>query len=383
VDDEPRVLEGLALHLHRRFDVVTAPDGATALGVLQEDTTIAVVMSDMRMPGMDGAAFLSQAQKIVPDAVRLLLTGQADLDSAINAVNQGQVFRFLTKPCPTPVLLAALGAAADQHRLLTSERVLLEQTLHGCIKALTDILAMADPVSFGRAQRIKQCATDLARELDLPDRWQLEVAAMLSQLGWITLPPETVQKLHAGGNLSDLEQQMVARLPSVTVDLIGGIPRLEGVRGILSIFTKPAPVTYGMSAQDAAIRRGAQILRVAVDFDDLEARGAGASIALDTMRGRGARYEARVLDVLEATHVVRNGQDEIRELPLSSLRVGMILAEDVRLVAGPILVARGYEVTERFVERARNFAGDSIIQPVRVVIRHAGATPAVAASPVR
>ena len=152
------------------------------------------------------------------------------------------------------------------------------------------------------------------------------------------------------------------------------------MRAILSTFTKPAPVTYGMSAEDAAIRRGAQVLRVAADFDDLESRGTSAAGALDTMRGRTGRYDPAVLDVLEATHVARHSRDEIRELPLSSLRVGMILADDVRLVSGPILVARGYEVTERFVERARNFAADSILQPVRVVIRHASPAAVVPAA---
>ena len=145
VDDEPQVLEGLALHLRRSYDVVTATSGAAALDVLGKDGVTAVIISDMRMPAMDGAAFLSRARQLVPDATRILLTGQSSLAAAIGAVNDGHIFRFLTKPCAPPALMAAVGDGAEQHRLVRAEKVLLEQTLHGSIKAMTDILALANP----------------------------------------------------------------------------------------------------------------------------------------------------------------------------------------------------------------------------------------------
>src|SRR5437588_12586182 len=81
VDDEPLVLEGLALSLCRHYDLVTATDGAAALDILKRDASLAVIIADMRMPGMDGAMLLAQARQIVPDAVRMLLTGHGDLDS--------------------------------------------------------------------------------------------------------------------------------------------------------------------------------------------------------------------------------------------------------------------------------------------------------------
>ena len=98
VDDEPAVLEGLKMNLRRRFDVLTATSGAAALEVLEREEGIAVLMSDMRMPSMDGATLLAKARERWPFVVRLLLTGQADMNSAISAVNEGQIFRFLTKP---------------------------------------------------------------------------------------------------------------------------------------------------------------------------------------------------------------------------------------------------------------------------------------------
>ncbi len=99
VDDEPRVLEALQRHLRERFEVLTATSGARAVDIIQQHKDLAVVVSDMRMPEMDGATLLRHARVLRPSAVRVLLTGQADMAAAIKAINEGQIFRFLTKPC--------------------------------------------------------------------------------------------------------------------------------------------------------------------------------------------------------------------------------------------------------------------------------------------
>src|SRR5262249_60092556 len=150
-----------------------AVGGAAGLELIAREEPFAVVVSDMRMPGMDGAAFLTRVREIAPDATRVLLTGQADLDAAIAAVNRANIFRFLTKPCPPDVLASALTDAVNLHRLVTSERVLLQETLLGSVKMLTDVLALANPAAFGRATRAKQHARRTAAQLDLADRWQL------------------------------------------------------------------------------------------------------------------------------------------------------------------------------------------------------------------
>src|SRR5262249_43678615 len=154
-------------------------------------------------------------------------TGHAEVDSAIAAVNRGAVFRFLTKPCPPPELLSAVDAAVELHKTTVAEQTLLEQTLHGSIKMLTEVLSITNPVSFGRAQRIKQHVTSLLDKLELGERWQVEVAAMLSQLSSFTLPPETLEKVYYGAQLTPEEQAMLDRAPDVTEQLLGHIPRLE------------------------------------------------------------------------------------------------------------------------------------------------------------
>jgi len=366
IDDEPKVLEGLALHLGRRFDVVSAQGGAQALEAIQAEGVFAVVISDMRMPGMNGAQVLAKIRELRPDSVRMLLTGQADLESAISAVNEGQLFRFLTKPCPPPLLLAAVEAGVEQYRLITSERVLLEQTLHGSIKTLVDVLALTHPLPFGRAMRVKQLVSELAEKLVLQERWQVEVAAMLSQLGAVALPGETVEKVFRGQVLSRDEEAMVARMPMVTEQLLANIPRLELVRAILLGHTSAKGLN---EAEKAIVLSGVQLLQVALDFDALIAEDSNVTLALGKMRGRVDQYEARILDALTELRTEKGPEFEIKELALSSLRIGMVLAEDLRMTEGMLLVARGYQITGGFLEKVHNFRPGSVKEPVSVLVR--------------
>lgn len=372
VDDEPNVLEGLVLHLRRRYDVETATSGAAGLDALRRRPDTAVVVSDMRMPGMDGAAFLRAVRDVAPEATRVLLTGHADLDSAIAAVNEGQLFRFLTKPCPSPVLLDSVGAAADQHRLVTAERELLAKTLRGAVDALTDVLAMANPLAFGRATRLRQLVGEMARVVHLPEPWALQVAATFSQLACITLPPATVERVDRGEPLSDEERAMVERLPATTERLLGNIPRLEAVRGILAAATRRGGASA--AAADTATARAGEILRVAIDFDVLEAQGHAGPLAVDILGGRANRYDS---GVLEALAEVRGGNEprDVREITIAQLRPGMVLIDDVRMSSGLLLVARGYEVTAGFIERVRNFRG-MLEEPLRVEVRASDANDA-------
>jgi len=314
------------------------------------------------MPGMDGAAFLARARQVAPDAVRLVLTGQAEVESAIAAVNEGQLFRFLTKPCPPTTLVAAFDAATEQYRLVTAERVLLEQTLHGSIKALTDILALVSPTSFGRAARVKQLVAELAEAVGLQPRWQVEVAAMLSQLGYVVLPAETAERVYYGRPLSPEEQRGVSRLPDLTEELLGNIPRLEVVREILAGSSKPFRKAVTLeSPQRQLAARGAELLKAALEFDALDAvDGASGTPALDTMWARPGRYDPEVLRVLVTVRAADRSTRNIREIPTTDLRVGMVLAEDVKAPNGVLLVARGHEVSARLLERVRTFPAGTL-----------------------
>jgi len=142
VDDEPPVLEGYQRLLRREFEVETAVGGEQGLTSIQGRGPYALVVSDMRMPGMDGVQFLSRVKQLAPDTVRMVLTGQADMTAAMNAVNEGNIFRFLTKPCDKETLSKAITTGFVQYRLVMAEKVLLENTLMGSIKVPRSIIAL-------------------------------------------------------------------------------------------------------------------------------------------------------------------------------------------------------------------------------------------------
>ncbi len=129
VDDEANILDGYKRHLRKQFRIETALGGEQGLAAVVNQGPYAVIISDLRMPGMDGIQFLSRVREISPDSVRMMLTGHADLENAMEAINKGNIFRFLTKPCMPAVLALVLEAGIEQYRLVMSEKELLEKTL--------------------------------------------------------------------------------------------------------------------------------------------------------------------------------------------------------------------------------------------------------------
>ncbi len=318
VDDEPHVLEGIALSVRRTYEVLAVGSGAEGLELLAREDGVAVIMSDMRMPGMDGATFLAKARAVAPDATRMLLTGHADVEVAVAAINEGRIFRFLTKPCAPTSLLAALDAAAEQHRLVTAERVLLQQTLRGSMQMMMDVLALAAPEAFGRAVRLRRYASEVVAKVPGAESWPVEVAAMLSEIAFVSLAHSTVEKLYEGKALTVEEQQSVDWLPVVTEQLVAGIPRLDAVRAIL----KAQGVSFdGSGAPKSAPRGrdiplGARVLRIVADFDRLERGDTSESVALDTMRGRRGRYDPELLETFASILGKGTKDADVIELPI-------------------------------------------------------------------
>jgi response regulator RpfG family c-di-GMP phosphodiesterase len=366
VDDDPRVVEGLSLHLRKDYRVLTALSGPQALERLKEAGGAAVVISDMRMPGMDGATLLKRVMQLYPDATRILLTGEPGRDSAVSAVNTAHVFRFLLKPCPPDQLKAAVEEGVVQHRLVIAERSILKETLIGCIKALVDVLAITSPVAFGRASRVKRLAMGLAAKLDCEQFWQLEAAAMLSQIGYLSLPEELVEKLHCGEPLSADEQALAGRVPEVVNALLENIPRLEPVIQIVTALSWTDEQIARLG--DGTIGLGARILGLVLEYDGLTSRGISVSDAIQTLRGRAGRFGADLIEKLGAHVGAAGAGAQLRELPLSSVRPGMVIMQDVRTPRGLLFVARGFEVTNVFLERIRNFGQELLDRPVKVLV---------------
>jgi response regulator RpfG family c-di-GMP phosphodiesterase len=378
VDDEPRVVEGLAVALRKDYRVHTALSGEEGLQQLKQIKSIAVVISDMRMPTMDGATFLKRVMRNHPEVTRMLLTGEPGRDAAAQAVNEGQIFRFLTKPCPPEQLKAAIEAAVIQHRLVTAERVLLEETLIGCIQALTDVLAMTNPVAFGRASRVKRLALRFSDSLGCKGYWQLEAATMLSQLGYLSLPIELVEKLYYGEKLTSEESLLAEAVPEVANRLLGHIPRLEPVLQILSAVRYTAEQLRVLG--EGTIGLGARILGIVLEYDSLVTQGHSNDVAVQTLRGSSARFGLHLIEKFAVLMGASSGTNEIREMPLKLVQPGMMIMNDLHTPLGTLLVPRGFEISEPFLERLKNFGAGILSEKVKVLVPAAKSASAAGSS---
>ena len=371
VDDAKNVLDALKRQLYAHFEVITAIGGEEGLKIIEEEGPFPIVVSDMRMPKMDGATFLKNVKILDSDTVRILLTGQADIDSTIRAVNEGHIFRFLTKPCSKEDLLSSLKEAAKQHHLITSERVLLEETLQGSIKTLTDILAIANPEAFSRGTKIKNIVVRLIKELKVEEKWSIKIAAHLSQIGSFTLPPEMIKKTFKDEPLTDEEQKMVDRIPQVVDELLSNIPRLESVREILLYQNKGYDGTGfpNDNVKEDNIPVGARMLKIVRDYVWLETQGHPQKYIFETLSERKRLYDKNIYNIFisffETTTI-----EKIEEISYKELQNGMMLAKDVYSKSHTLLVSKENEITPMLLERIRNFAEHTgIKEPIRVIKR--------------
>jgi len=229
VDDETSVLLSLKRILSREFLIETAASGQEALRTLESSGPYAVVVSDLMMPGMTGIDLLALVKKSWPDTVRILITGHAELDAAVRGVNQGYIYRFLMKPCPTAELADALRAGLEQYRQGIAEREVLEQTLMGALTVLTDILGLVHPAAFGRVGALRRYARHMASDLKVAESWRVEAAALLSQIGLISVPSGTLEKYYVDEPLTDREASAFASHPRVGHGLLEPIPRLRTI----------------------------------------------------------------------------------------------------------------------------------------------------------
>jgi response regulator RpfG family c-di-GMP phosphodiesterase len=363
VDDEPNVLSAIQRQLHQQFEVETALGPVAGLTALVNWKDYSVVVADMGMPQMSGVEFLAEACHMAPDVVRVMLTGYVNQATAVDAINEGSIFRFLTKPCPTDKLVQTLNAAVAQHNLIVAERELLENTLGGSLKVLSEILALAEPKSFGQAESLRDAIRLLAATMKATPTWDLEAAALLSQIGSVTIPPELVLKARLGHALAPGEQEVFTRVPAIGSSLLAQIPRLEGVARVILYQSKR--FDGGGFPEDnvagEAIPLGARMLKVLIDIERLESAGSDRAAALAELRGRAGWYDPRVLEAVanQPQALAAQEADPARSassVPFTSLRVGNILRSNLETKGGMLLVTAGNKITPMLMHRLRNFS---------------------------
>ncbi len=368
VDDEPEVLQSFERNLRRWFSIRGAGSGLEALQILEDDGPCSVIVSDMRMPGMDGIGLLSRVKRLYPDMVRIMLTGNADQKTAIEAVNNGEIFRFLTKPSTSQVLTASLESAIRQHRLITAEKELLNKTLKGSITVLCELLSLANATAYSCGYRIKATVIKVAERLGLSGLWQYEIAALMSQVGCVAIPDDILRRIQAGGNLTANEQRMYKNHPVVGAKLIGRIPRLEHVAAMIG----NQMLCWDQYDEEPGIRLtkeesiGAQILKAAMDHDALRLQGIGHIEALRNMERRQGVYNPEILKIL-AQFEGETQQIRIMTLNFEDIVPGMVADEDILAKNGALIIPRGQEITWAAIQGLTNFLEHiGIRDPIRV-----------------
>lgn len=352
VDDEESILRGFQLNLRKDFELHLASNGVEGLEVFDQEGGFALVLSDMRMPQMDGATMLSEIKKRDPEVVTVLLTGHTDFESAMSAVNEGSIFRMLSKPCPPEMLIRVLGDGLAQHDLIKSKRILLDQTLRGAVDALAQSLSTAKPLFFGRAQRVRRIANELSDMLKLEDAWRVDIASIFSQLAYISLPESVTEDVYYKRDLTSGVKEMVRKFPEETEKIIEKIPGLEDVVEILGKLT----VQHRFEEDDdTGLRKAASILRVALDFDYYEEQGHDRSLIVQTLKSRKDDYDPEVTECLSQLLVVAEQKYRLEEITIRKLEVGMRLAQELRLSDGLLVASSGADVDRQLLKVIRNY----------------------------
>ncbi len=350
VDDDRNILSSMKRHLRSEYTIETALGAHDALTLLDRGERFAVVVSDMRMPEIDGVEFLKRVAKICPLTVRVMLTGNVDQDTAVRAVNEGSVYRFVNKPCNSADFAKVLREGISQYLILSAERELLQNTLSGTIKLLTDLMSMVDPQRFEGTLNAREIIQKLCRELRIENAWELELACMLGRLGEITLPSSIQEKIRSQSALSQEESKLAREAPECAASLLQNIPRLDGVATIVRDFSAPESKQSSESVQ---------LISIARQFAQQRTLGKSEKDSLAATRSTCCWCRAPLLDALEKVVGGTNSPSadgvEAIQLTVRELVPGHRLLSAIETSDGVLLVAPGTELTGPLITRVRNY----------------------------
>lgn len=308
VDDERSVLDAIQRAFRGKFDIHLAESGEEGLLCFKNNGPFPVVVSDFQMPRMDGVAFLSQVAQIAPDSIRMMLTGCAQLETSVRAVNEGNIFRFLSKPCPMDVLEKALLDALHQFHLITTEREFYalkkwNEGLGGLVQAFARLIESKDPYTAGHQCRVAALSVELAKALGFSSDKveQIRMAAMIHDIGKIYVPVEFLNK---PGFLNPSEWNIVKMHAQVGHDILKPINFPFPIHEIvLQHHERNDGSGYPMGLKESEIRVEAKIIAVADIVEAIvhhrpyrPAKGF-EEVIRELTDNNGSRYDNRISDV--------------------------------------------------------------------------------------
>ncbi|TWU58732.1 Hydrogenase transcriptional regulatory protein hupR1 [Rubripirellula tenax] len=344
VDDDPSLLSTMKRNLGCDYTVHTAEGAEMALKTVSQQGHFSVVIVDMQMPKINGVETIKLLREQMPDAVFVMLTGNQDVTTAINALNEGQVFRFLNKPCKTTEISAVIDAAQKQHNLLIAEKELLSGTFAGAIKLMTDVIEMQEhqPVDTGR---MAASLEELASRMSIETGWEEKVAARVFTLGIAMLDTDQKRKFLSLDPTDDEHKRLFGWICKQSATLISRLPRMAWIVDTL----KAVPAADRLETNADRQAKAATLLRIVFYWNFLTNRGlsveATTSHITKLMPNLGTKLvqEIQCLNDNRDSHVVKS-------VHVSKLRPGMICQTDITLPGVGTVVKRGLPLTAAMVD---------------------------------
>jgi len=326
-----------------------------------------LVLMDIQLAGlMDGVEAADQIRRRFALPV-IFLTAHAEA-STVERARVTEPFGYIVKPINESELHCNIEMALYRHRMERERSDVLENTVGGCIRVLTEILSMVEPRSFGHGQRLKDYMAGLADALKVGPAWELEGAAMLAQIGFVTIPPGIVQKFNAGLRLEPLEREMIDRVPEFGANLLSRIPRLDNLARIVRYQRKDFD-GGGVPTDEVAgggIPLGARMLRIVADILDFAARDLPNPAIIERMFQVPGRYDPELLRQAIVT-ILSSAPKGAKRVPLKDLRVGQMLKDPIHSNDGTALVAAGNRISALLLDRLNNFTEfGGIREPIQI-----------------
>ena len=264
-------------------------------------------------------------------------------------------------------MIKTLKDAVVQHDLMVSKRILLDQTLCGAVDALAQSLSTVQPLFFGRAQRVRRLANGLAGEVNLIDSWRVGVAAIFSQLAYLSIPSNLSRAVYYNEDLGSEGKAMVLDLPKETQKILNLIPGLEDIGKIL----QRVDVQPQFEVDDGSgIRTAASILRLSLDYDYYHEQGHSDSRIIETFKARPNVYDLKMVDALGIFLRADTESFSSIEIETQNLAEGMRLEEDLLLEDSMLIASAGTDIDRSILKTIRNYISlrrISISEKIRVM----------------
>jgi response regulator RpfG family c-di-GMP phosphodiesterase len=351
VDDDPNILKSYGRTLRGKFKFDTAESGIEALEKIKNNKNYAVVVSDMQMPNMNGIELLKKIKQTSPNIVRIMLTGNSDQKTAIDAINVGDIFRFINKPCSAEILIKSINSSLQQYDLIAAKNILLNQTLRGVINVLNEVLSLVSPDVMEKNNKILTYMNKLKKTLKLKDNWSFEPMIQLSQLGCIIFPESTLKNIESGKLISGEEKQLFDQHPCLSSDLIRKIPKLENIaQNILyqdKCFNGEGVPHDNIKGEE--IPYGARMLKVVLDYIHFETREGSSLSALLKMQGQKQFYDPKILLAFKLALDVTEPDKKLM-IDISQLKKGMIINENIITHSKQLVARSGQKVTDSLLQ---------------------------------